>query len=76
MALTSKQVVQRYLDALLVGDVDTIRESFAEEATWTMHGDLPIAGPWLGRDQIVDDFLRAVGVPCSNRGASRSSSPP
>jgi ketosteroid isomerase-like protein len=59
--LTAKQVVQRYLDALLAGDIDTIRDSFAEDATWSMHGDLPLAGPWKGRDQIVDDFLRAVG---------------
>jgi uncharacterized protein len=59
--VTPKQVVRRYLDALLEGDLDTIRESFAEDATWSMHGDLPMAGPWKGRDQIVDDFLRAVG---------------
>jgi uncharacterized protein len=57
----AKQVVQRYLDALLAGDIDTIRDSFSEDATWTIHGDLPIAGPWQGRDRIVDDFLRTVG---------------
>jgi uncharacterized protein len=58
---TPKQVVQRYLDALLDGDIDTIRDSFAEDATWTIYGDLPIAGPWEGRDRIVDDFLSTVG---------------
>jgi ketosteroid isomerase-like protein len=56
-----KQVVQRYLDALLAGDLDTIRDSFAEDATWTIHGDLPFAGPWHGRDRIGDDFLATVG---------------
>jgi ketosteroid isomerase-like protein len=56
-----KDVVRRYLDALVGGDVDTVRDSFAEDATWTIHGDLPIAGPWRGRDQIVDDFLGAIG---------------
>ncbi|HTR68675.1 MAG TPA: nuclear transport factor 2 family protein [Mycobacteriales bacterium] len=55
-----KQVLQRYLDALVAGDIDTIRDSFATDATWTIKGDLPIAGPWHGRDQIVDDFLAAV----------------
>jgi pimeloyl-ACP methyl ester carboxylesterase/ketosteroid isomerase-like protein len=55
-----KQVLQRYLDALVTGDADTIRDSFAEDATWTVKADLPIAGPWHGRDQIVDDFLSAV----------------
>jgi uncharacterized protein len=56
-----KQVVQRYLDALVAGDLDTIRDSFAADAVWTIHGDLPIAGPWEGRDRIVDDFLTTVG---------------
>lgn len=55
-----KQVLQRYLDALVAGDADTVRESFAEDATWTVKADLPTAGPWQGRDQIADDFLAAV----------------
>lgn len=55
-----KQVLQRYLDALVAGDIDTIRDSFAEDATWTVKADLPTAGPWRGRDQIVDEFLAAV----------------
>jgi hypothetical protein len=55
-----KQVVRRYLDALVAGDLDTVRDSFAEDAVWTIHGDLPVAGPWRGRDHIVDDFLTAV----------------
>lgn len=63
IAPTPKQVIQRYLDALLAGDIDTIRDSFAEDATWTMYGELPIAGPWRGRDSIVDEFLtRAAGA--------------
>ncbi len=33
------------------------RECFADDATWTILTDLPIAGPWRGRDQIVDEFL-------------------
>jgi len=55
-----KQVLQRYLDALLAGDVEAIRDSFAEDATWTVAADLPVAGPWQGRDRIVDEFLAAV----------------
>jgi ketosteroid isomerase-like protein len=56
-----KQVVRRYLDALVAGDLDTVRDSFAHDAVWTIHGDLPFAGPWHGRDHIVDDFLTTVG---------------
>lgn len=61
MPRTAKQTVQRYLDALVAGDMATIRDSFTEDATWSMCGDLPIAGPWKGRDAIVDDFLTEVG---------------
>jgi uncharacterized protein len=63
MATDAKGVIQRYLDALVAGDVEIIRDSFTEDATWTIYGDLPIAGPWHGRDSIVDDFLGgAVGA--------------
>jgi uncharacterized protein len=57
----AKAVVRHYLDVLLAGDLEAIRECFAEDAVWTMVGELPIAGPWRGRDRIVDDFLAAVG---------------
>lgn len=57
-----KEVVRNYLDALLVGDLDGIRRSFAVDAVWTVQGDLPIAGPWQGREAIVDEFLGAVGA--------------
>ena len=56
----AKAVVQGYLDALLAGDLEGIRACFAPDATWTIYGDLPIAGPWHGRDAIVDDFLGEV----------------
>lgn len=59
--MTPLEVLDHYLEALLAGDLDAIRASFAEDAVWTLHGDLPIAGPWHGRDSIVDDFLVQVG---------------
>jgi ketosteroid isomerase-like protein len=55
-----RQVLRRYLDALVAGDLETIRDSFAADATWTIKADLPVAGPWHGRDQIVDTFLATV----------------
>jgi hypothetical protein len=58
----AKKVVQGYLDALVEGNLEAIRGAFAEDATWTIYGDLPIAGPWHGRDAIVDEFLTAVGT--------------
>lgn len=59
--MTPLQVLERYHDAFVTGDLATIRASFAEDAVWTLHGDLPISGPWRGRDAIVDDFLVKVG---------------
>ena len=61
-ALTAETVVflRSYLDALTAGDVDAIREHFAQDATWFVHGDLPMSGLQAGRDQIVD-FLLAAG---------------
>jgi ketosteroid isomerase-like protein len=49
--------VSRYIDALIAGDEAAIRSSFTEDATWTVRNGLPLAGPWTGRDAIVDDFL-------------------
>jgi uncharacterized protein len=54
----SKTVARRYVAAVQAGDETTLREMFAEEASWTLAaGDLPISGVWAGRDRILDDFL-------------------
>jgi uncharacterized protein len=58
---TPKAVVQRYLDALIAGDEAAILDSFTEDATWSIKTDLPLAGPWIGRDAIVHDFLGQMG---------------
>jgi ketosteroid isomerase-like protein len=54
----AKTVLQTYVAALLAGDEDTIRSSFAEDAVWRIDaGDLPISGTYEGRDAIIGDFL-------------------
>jgi uncharacterized protein (TIGR02246 family) len=58
--IPSKTVVLRYVEALQRGDADTVRESFAEEATWWLPGELPLSGTWRGRDQILDEFLASA----------------
>ena len=55
--IDSKQVVERYVAAVAAGDEQAIRDSFAEDATWWLAGDLPISGTWTGRDAIMGDFL-------------------
>jgi ketosteroid isomerase-like protein len=54
---TPKDVVVRYVNAVADGDLDTITASFADDATWTYPGDVPLTGTWTGRDTIINDFL-------------------
>jgi uncharacterized protein len=53
----SRSVITRYMAAIQARDEAAIRDSFAEDATWWLRGDLPISGTWRGRDTIVDEFL-------------------
>jgi uncharacterized protein len=57
----TKTVARRYVAAVQDGDEATLREMFAEEASWTLAaGDLPISGVWSGRGAILGDFLGAA----------------
>ena len=53
----TRTVVERYVAAVEAGDGATVRELFAESATWQLFGDMPMSGTWRGRDTIIDDFL-------------------
>lgn len=55
-----RAVLTDYLDALVSGDLDRIAASFAADATWTIHGSLPIAGRKRGREAIME-FLTGAG---------------
>ena len=39
-------MIERYVAALVASDEPTIRDSFADDATWWLGGDLPISGTW------------------------------
>ena len=56
----TEQALRSYLDSLLTGDLGRIRTHFAADATWTLHGTLPIAGTHTGADAIME-FLVAAG---------------
>src|SRR3569832_715629 len=60
MTEATRQVVAAYVAALQRGDLDAVRASFAPKATWTIRGDLPVAGVWTGPDEIIDGFLAQV----------------
>jgi ketosteroid isomerase-like protein len=53
----SESVVSAYIDAIAAGETDRLPEMFAEDATWTLIGDLPMSGTWHGRKGIFEDFL-------------------
>jgi len=53
-------VLRKYLDALTSGDLDAIADSFAEDATWSVHGTLPLSGTRHGRAAIMK-FLISAG---------------
>ena len=57
---TPEAVLRAYLDALVAGDLDAIAAFFAEDATWTLHGTLPVSGTRTGRAAIID-FLVGAG---------------
>jgi uncharacterized protein (TIGR02246 family) len=55
-----RTVIERYVVAVEQGDVETVRELFAEDATWWLGGELPLSGTWRGRDAILRDFLGSI----------------
>ena len=55
---TSKNVVRNYLGNGDWNDASVRIPLFAEDATWTLIGDLPMSGTWHGRKAIFEDFLR------------------
>lgn len=53
----TRRAVADYVSALQHGDLDALRASFAPTATWTLRGDVPVAGTWTGAEEILDGFL-------------------
>jgi uncharacterized protein (TIGR02246 family) len=64
----SKAVLERYVAAIVAGDEDTMRKSFAPDATWIMEGELPISGCWHGREEIMEGFL-SQALRCYEQGS-------
>jgi uncharacterized protein len=56
----TRQAVAGYVAALQRGDNAALRASFSATATWTIRGDIPVAGTWTGPDEILDGFLAAM----------------
>jgi uncharacterized protein len=58
--IPSKTVVLKYVEALQRGDIDAVRDSFGEQATWWLAGELPLSGTWRGRASIIDEFIASA----------------
>jgi uncharacterized protein (TIGR02246 family) len=58
--MTPRTVIERYVAAVEQGDMETVHELFAEDATWWLGGELPLSGTWRGRDAILGDFLGSI----------------
>ncbi len=43
-------------DAFNSGDMDALRDSFAEDAEWQTSDELPLGGHTSGRDAIMENF--------------------
>jgi uncharacterized protein len=56
----SRTVIERYVAAVEKRDMDTVRDLFAQDATWWLGGELPLSGTWRGRDAILGDFLGSI----------------
>ena len=56
----SRAVVKDFFSALRAGDMDTLRNTFAPDATWTLRGTLPASGTWTGLDGILDGFFSRI----------------
>ncbi|WP_371494024.1 nuclear transport factor 2 family protein [Kitasatospora sp. NBC_00374] len=66
-----RTVVVRYVTAVADGDLVAMAASFAEDATWTYPGDLPLSGVYRGRDTIIQDFLGGAAGLFAPGGAPR-----
>jgi hypothetical protein len=53
----TRHVVAEYVAALQRGDIEALRASFTPKATWTIRGDIPVAGTFTGPGEILDGFL-------------------
>ena len=52
-------LLRRYLEALSQGDMETVREAFAQDAVWHLPGNSPLAGDHEGPDAILEFIGRA-----------------
>lgn len=58
MAHPHEELVREGFAAFRRGDMETLDQLFADEATWHAAGDNPLAGDFEGKQQIFSNFAR------------------
>jgi uncharacterized protein len=58
MAHSNEELVRRGIDAFGKGDMDTVRETFAEDIVWHSPGRNAFAGDYRGIDEVLGQFGR------------------
>jgi hypothetical protein len=60
MAHPNEELVRSGLDAFAKGDIDTLRQLFAQDAIWHTPGRNPLSGDHRGVDAILGLFARTA----------------
>ena len=60
MGVDDVDVVRKGYAAFSAGDLDSLRELFTEDATWSVPGASPYSGTKRGRDAILAYFVDVV----------------
>jgi ketosteroid isomerase-like protein len=75
----SAEAAKNAYEAFSKGDLERLRDGFAEDAEWQTSDELPLGGVTRGRDAIMENFaqIRTTGRalassrPSSSRPATR-----
>jgi uncharacterized protein len=60
MSHPNEQLVRTGYDAFSRGDMDTLRELFAEGVVWHVPGRSPLAGEYEGVDAVIGYFVETM----------------
>jgi uncharacterized protein len=56
--MSNMETARSAYDAFGSGDLEALRDSFAEDAVWVTSDELPLGGVVEGRDQILANFAQ------------------
>ena len=54
------EIVKKSLGAFQAGDLDTVRESFADDIVWHIPGKSPMSGDYKGKEEVLGFLGRTV----------------